>query len=792
MTGTGTANTADMPAGEAGTELTAAERALVDATLAGQEADCKRRHVRAGVLRDLLLEARPGWTLPPAGLRIHRAIVEGTLDLEGVTLAKPFIVRHSRFEGKDGLALVLRDARVRRIGLHSCTLDGGVNADRVEVESGLFLGGGSLKGSIQIRGASITGAFSLEGNEVGDGTNALLAAGITVTGPMILRRMKAAGAVLAPRARIGAGVYCEDASVAVAAGPAFDLESASVGGDVLLERASFTGPVRLDAARIDGRLAGNGVAIAGQPHALMASGAGIGRGLSLREARLGGTLVLEGADVGKALDGEAIEIDGATSAILADVVRIGGNCNLARARLVGELSMPGAEIAGQLRLTEAKLYGAEGAIRADGSRIRGGVFMSRALVFGTMRFPACEIGNQFRLRGANLKTDHGAVLLASGTRFNRDVELGHGMQTVGAIVLDQAEIRGALDLAGGRLVSAAVARAGVVPAKAAADPLSQSHDERALSLVDARAGRVQMPVTEADRPRGIVDLSRACVGSYADAAAAWPLPPAKRVRAADGRDIEHLVLDGFVCEHLANPHGGVQGEGRTAARQRLAWLAGQADGKNVFKPQAWVALEKRLDAQGLHDDARAIAIERRRQERRSAGARFGERWQGLFLDWFALYGHNPWRTVLWMIVFVLAFAGLWSWAASHCKEQSCLDDHVLVATKRDAYKAETLATAYPPFNPLGFSFDAFVPFVSSGHAEHWRPNARWMPLAEVPLPDIGPWRGRPGKDGAAPLPVLTITGGGLLQIAYIVEKLLGLVLASLAVTGFTGLLKRGG
>ena len=99
------------------------------------------------------------------------------------------------------------------------------------------------------------------------------------------------------------------------------------------------------------------------------------------------------------------------------------------------------------------------------------------------------------------------------------------------------------------------------------------------------------------------------------------------------------------------------------AERRIAWLEGQAacDIREHFKPQAWVFLGQRLAAEGYHDDARTISIARRRRERRSHSATATQRRQELILDLFALYGYNPWRTVLWMagVVLVPGAAYLW-------------------------------------------------------------------------------------------------------------------------------------
>jgi hypothetical protein len=216
---------------------------------------------------------------------------------------------------------------------------------------------------------------------------------------------------------------------------------------------------------------------------------------------------------------------------------------------------------------------------------------------------------------------------------------------------------------------------------------------------------------------------------------------------------------------------------------RTRWLEGQSqrDLDTHFKPQAWVQLSRRLTAQGYHEDAREIAIALRRRHRRSASASRGARLQGWLLDVFALYGFNPWRTVVWMLVFVGLFAGIWTWAATGCTRTDCKDERVFVMALKgnfgqDDAKAEV---NYPAFTPLAYSLDVFLPFVDFGFETHWRPNIGYRPLGEV-------WQGE--------MPVIGqlragLTVGSLLYALYVLEMVIGLILTSLAITGFTGLLK---
>jgi hypothetical protein len=188
-------------------ELNEAERFLVLAASRGEPADLKRHTIRASVLRDLIVEARPAWTVREAGIRIQKAIIDGGLDLEACTILKPLLIWHSRLQGGgERGAILIRDGRLKRLGIHSSTVEGSIIADRVQIENGFFLGGGVVKGLLQIRGSEIDGALAIEGTEIGDGKSALMAAGISLTGPLILRRARIKGEISFPRAELGAGI----------------------------------------------------------------------------------------------------------------------------------------------------------------------------------------------------------------------------------------------------------------------------------------------------------------------------------------------------------------------------------------------------------------------------------------------------------------------------------------------------------------------------------------------------------------------------------------------------------
>ncbi len=825
-------------------ELTPAEQELLGAILAGRRAELGGQTIRAAVLRDLSVGSRPEWHVPPVGISLNNAIIEGRLDLEGCAVDKPLIFLHCRFKPaqSDDTAIHLRDARVKRVALYECDVAGAIKADRAHFETAFFLTSSNVNGMVRLRGASVGEALAMDETRLeNSGKTAILADGLRLGGPWILRAAAAVGEIRLAGARISGGMLWEECRLS-SAGVAVNADGATCEGPWVLRRANVEGAVRLrgmtvkaiDAqnaqitasaealngrgvtiesdltldgtkisggvllsrTRIGGEFSARGAQIAGpaQEWSVAAAGLIVEQGVSMAGAKLTGGMSLAGARIGQGLTLNSIEIDGHGRAIEADVIDVGGNWMMRGAKLKGSVRFAGAQINGQVAFTESHIEGGSDlAIRADGASIRGGWFMGRAQIRGLVRLPAAHLGNEMRLRASKIEVVGGAALFANGVRIARELVLDGGFETKGGIALDHAEIEGQIDLTGSHIVSAALARGAALPKGTHDQTLDARYDEAALSLVDARLDRLIMPEFASERPRGIVDLSRAHVGSYEDAAAAWPPPLRARKREArgrstDGRDIDHLVLDGFVYDHLENP-AGVPAEQTTrrsdgrAARTRLRWLESQSahDLDTHFKPQAWLQLSRRLSAQGYHDDAREIAIARRRRHRKGRSTGRGAKLQGWLLDVFALYGFNPWRTIIWMAIFVLLFAGVWFWAAQGCAREDCKDEQVFVmALKSNFGQDDSGAVAnYPGFAPLPFSFDVFIPFVDFGFKEHWRPRTSYMPLAEIPLPAL-PWL----KQRA-----VTLTLGSILYALYVLEMLFGLILTSLAVTGFTGLLK---
>ena len=276
--------------------LTPAERQLLARVADGEEADFSapdegqndptqgaawgpERTIRAAFLHWLCTDAQAAACVPPKGIRIRGARIEGPLDFEGARLLHRLsLIRCAIPEG-----ILLTDARARRIDLSGSYIRG-LHADGLAVEGDLVLSGARLEnpngdalvadgmtveggvfldegfhatGEVRLLGARIRGQLSCRGarleNPNGD---ALVADRMTVEGGVFLDEgFHATGAVRLLGARIQGQLSCRGARLENPNGDALSADGMTVVGDVFLDEGFHaTGAVRLRGARIRGRL----------------------------------------------------------------------------------------------------------------------------------------------------------------------------------------------------------------------------------------------------------------------------------------------------------------------------------------------------------------------------------------------------------------------------------------------------------------------------------------------------------------------------------------------------------
>jgi len=675
----------------------------------------------------------------------------------------------------------------RTADLDGCTIPGDVLADLVV---GLAAERERLTGGMRLANAVIAGRFDLSRRRIPfaleflhcrfeDGPllladsqiDALALIDCSIAGALTAARVRTSGTVLFERT-----VFGERASFA----------ECCIGGAFSLVGATLSAGLDVTRARIDGSLDLTGATLVGSDAAaaLAARGLRVDGDLLMASARLTGRAALDDARIGGTLAATLVEIDGGTEALDASRATIAGDVRLGEARLVGGLSLSDATVGGTLDLVEARVYADGTAIAGARGAVAGSVLLSHLKSDGRVDFSSATIGGSLVAAGATIKVQSGAALLLSDTTLGGDARLGSGFHSVGAVRADRVAVIGCIDLKGSHLRAAAIAPSGTQPA--AARPTSVAVDDTmALSLAHATTGRLVMPERGDERPRGVVDLSHAHAAVFEDYAAAWPAERRHRARDAEGREIEHLVLDGFTYGLMTNPTGrATTGKSANhAGRARLAWLDGQRreDCGPTLCRQPWTMLAERFEAQGLSHEADHLRIALHRRERASRAMPSGRRWTSRLADWLMLYGLSPWRSLTLLAVMTALMGLVWATAAARCTAPGCFDESVFVITNKAAYTEPRFERTYPRFNPVGYALDLSLPLVTLGYRDHWRVNVAHGPLLALEMP----------ASVAATIGIREIpfTLGGLLFALALAQQLLGLVLSLAVLASMLGLVR---
>jgi hypothetical protein len=245
--------------------LTPAEQRLLECIANDEEADFSapdenqndptqwaawgpERTIRSALLFWLCTDQQAAACIPPKGIRIRGARIEGRLDFEGATLAHRLsLIRCAIPEG-----IVLTDARARRIDL-SDSYTQGLYASGLTTEGDLVLSGLICVGAVQLVRAHIKGQLvchrvRLE-NPNGD---ALFADWMTVEGAAVLDEgFHATGEVRLPGTHIKGQLSCRGARLENPNGNALFADGMTVEESVFLDEGFHaTGMVRLTGAHI--------------------------------------------------------------------------------------------------------------------------------------------------------------------------------------------------------------------------------------------------------------------------------------------------------------------------------------------------------------------------------------------------------------------------------------------------------------------------------------------------------------------------------------------------------------
>jgi hypothetical protein len=328
-------------------ELTPLEEELASACGTGQPLDVTGRpdrEVRAGVVRDLLAEGR--------GLRLTGAVVAGALDLEGMRLGAALRLVECELTGP----VTLRGADLPLLDLRRSRLVS-LSATEASIERVALLSGVEATAGINLEGVRVGAACSLQG--------------------AVLRNPD---------------------------GPALVVDRARLSSELLLHRlvaggTGRRGAVRLQGARVDGRISGHGLEITNPSGpALVADNLQatetvyLSNGSVLRGHGERGAVRFVGARLGSLSLGGARLENPAGWALAAHYLEVTGTLYLDQLDATGGLRVSGGRIGGQLDLVGSRVDGGElSALAATRLQVAQAVVLDDAVLRSAGERPTVDL-----------------------------------------------------------------------------------------------------------------------------------------------------------------------------------------------------------------------------------------------------------------------------------------------------------------------------------------------------------------------------------------------------------------
>jgi hypothetical protein len=772
-----------------GEPLGTAELRLLECCIAGTWLDCgssglpetgaadewgPERTIRAAVLRYLL--TGPEWPVSARGVRARGARVSGVLDLGFGVLRCPLVLEGCYLDG--AAPLVLDDATGSEICLSDCRqagTAGGIRARRVTTSGNFDLCGSVLAGKVDLSGASIGGYLLCHGTQLpaSDDGESLTCKRSTIGRDLWLTGGFTAGsAVCLADGDITGDLDCSGAQFggAGAGGCALDATRVRVGGHLRLDQALLAGgSVSLTWAQIGGHLTCGAARMAADRdgQSLTAIDVKVNGDVNLQQLTADGCVYLSGAQIGGSVIGTGARLAGDANgtALACDMIRCDRGALLLEGLVTsgGSVSLVSADIAADVSLSGARLSADRDGNSLIGVRLkaRGGVTLDECFTAGAVKLISARITAGLICTGTQVSgADADGIALDAGHMTAAEVILD-GLHATGAVSLAGAHIAGNLLCEGTRITRStddgvALMCAGITVggdvllttgfASSGSVVLTQARvngdvcicqavlcgqDALLAAGLHAAGALCWLP---ADPVTGTVDLDHAQVGEVSDdwdgsrVAGHWP---------SNG----NLRLQGFSYSGFSDMH-------LPGAQQRLNWIRLSSP---PLAPQPYRQLTSVYRQAGMEQEARRVAIAQRNDLRLAPGMSLPHRAGNWLLDKTIKHGYQPLRAVGLLAIVYLAML-LTFWAAQH---------HGGLIVPADGTRAAATActSGYPCFYPAGYAFDTVVPVISLGQASHWRINA------------AAPW-------------------GWAYTAASCTATILGWALATLAVAGFTGLVRK--
>jgi hypothetical protein len=569
----------------------------------------------------------------------------------------------------------------------------------------------------------------------------IMACGVRIKGSLFLDgRFHAEGCVSLDMAEVGGALNCDGGRFKNAEGVALDAEGAKIGGAVFLQKDfQSEGRVLLKSAEIRGALICDGSFKNVNGVALSAEAAKIGGAVFLlKNFKSEGEVLFGYAGIGGALNCSGGSFENAKGMALSVYgAKIGGDVFLGnKNRCKGQVQLDGAEIRGQLNCDDGVFENADGvALSAQGAKIAGDVYLgdksqSKGEVLdrapngfrsdGKVLLDRAEIGGALHCEGGVFKNANGTAFNGNYAKIGRDVILELAVE--GKTLLEGASIAGDLTLWSTRIDACPA------PAIDAFLGLQRADIRGALDLR-------RMP----KNARTTVDLSDTSCTVFRKAASIapekqklkqWPVQLMQKLKQKFGQkpkqELEHeLELHGFVYRRI---------ESLEPPKTQLEWLSKQLGAKKKggkeYRPQPYRQFANSLRTHGHDAEARACLISMAKDRRIRANLSWrSHAWQWVL--WHTIRnGHQPLRALyfligLWAIGFV-AFGWGYQKGVMEPTDKYAYDDLIK--------NGVGLPGQYDPFCALVYAVDSILPIVSLGQRDRWHPRAPPTIAAQTATP----------------------------------------------------------
>jgi hypothetical protein len=388
------------------------------------------------------------------------------------------------------------------------------------------------------------------------------------------------------------------------------------------------------------------------------------RGIRIKGARIQGDIDLTTVSIDMLLVLERCRIEG--HVLLRDcTARL---INLAASRVCGEVS--GDRFRATAGVHLRKGFTTEGAVRLSG-----------AVIDGDLDFSGATILNQKDKRlPRKLKPDENYALRldrarVKGSIFLRDIDAS------GPVRLLDAEVGGNVELERATL---------------------KSPDDDALLADNARIVGSLVLRDWRERPEGMISVRNASAGVLQLGAYGERWPTAGTVRAQGFRygTIETAgLVSRALCEHWLD----------------LLVL-------DPFTSQPYEKCAQVLRENGLSDDAKEIAMRRRRDQRAATRMSGWRRIMDVLLDRTIGYGYRPGRSVAYLAV--IALIGTIVFGIAQGSDAMMPADNALARVYRA--HPDSIPPGYPPLVAPIYSLDVLLPIIDFQQDSKWRPDRRAM------------------------------------------------------------------